>query len=394
MKKSPLRGIYLVRYPGISSILRGIDFFLSWKKKPVKVDISAPKRILLSNLAHLGDVVNATAVLPVLKSAFPKVRIGFIIGSWSKDLLENHPLIDDFYIVDHWKFNRAKISFFKKVLHYFKGRSRALEEIKKNHYDVAIDLYYYFGNSLPLLKKAGIPVRIGYTSGGYGPFLTHAFNWNCINQSVIKHYIPLLRVLPLRESDLEKLETNLAPVSVDTIEDLYSRFPSMQKPYIVMHPGSGALFKEWPLNMWQQLFKECSDRGFLVIVTGHGKREFERAESIIEGSNHAFNYVNKFTLKEFIAVLFRAKVLIGVDSAAGHIASAVKTKTILLYPGINHSKEWIPQVLDKEFSKILQHPVNCAPCFRRKGCKAMHCIRNIASKEVLEHILPIMKELS
>lgn len=382
-KAFPSRGKYLVRYPGVSTILNLIDVFLSLKKRPFKGEIAKPKAILLSNLAHLGDVVNATAVLPVLKSAFPTAKIGFVVGNWAKGLLEDHPLIDAIHVVDHWKFNRSKISFLQKLTHYFKTKKRALFEIKTMRYDVAIDLYYYFGNAIPLVKKAKIPIRIGFTSGGFGPLLTHSFNWKNINRRVIDCYIDLLKTLNIKEDHLKKLEPTLSPIKESLYHELAIRFPKLKSSYIVIHPGTGAIFKEWPLSNWKALIEKCTDAGYAIVLTGQGRKETELISELSKDFPQTINLANQLTLKEFITLLQGARLLIGVDSAAGHIASAVKTKSVLIYPGINNSKEWAP---DGGLSEILQHPVPCAPCFRRKGCKTMECVRGIEAKDVFSRI--------
>src|SRR3974377_1282456 len=54
---------------------------------------SAPRRILVSNIAHLGDVLNATAVIPALRNAFPQAEIGFLTSSWARAIIENNPEI-------------------------------------------------------------------------------------------------------------------------------------------------------------------------------------------------------------------------------------------------------------------------------------------------------------
>src|SRR5690242_12990512 len=70
-----------------------------------------PKRILVVNGAHVGDVVMSTAVLGALRSAYPASEIGFVAGSWSKMVVTNHPMVDFVHVVDHWKMNRSRRSF-------------------------------------------------------------------------------------------------------------------------------------------------------------------------------------------------------------------------------------------------------------------------------------------
>ncbi|MDR3623867.1 MAG: glycosyltransferase family 9 protein [Chlamydiales bacterium] len=373
---------YLVRYPGIKYILWMIDSFLSLRKPLFRGVILPPKRILLSNLAHLGDIVNATAVLPVLKQAFPGVKIGFVVGSSSKDLIENHPMIDHIHVVDHWKFNRSNISFFAKIKQYYRSKNMALKEIQKQRYDVAMDLYFYLGNAIPLLKKANIPVRIGFTSGGFGPLLTHPVDWKFEKGQVIEYYNELLSLLPISQSNLLALRPTLSFKDEVLYHRLRKRF-NLEKKYIVFHPGAGAQFKEWPLSNWRKLLEECVAKGYAVVITGQGKREKEIAVKLVQDVPNVITCVSLLTLKEFVVLLQKADLLVGVDSAAGHIASAVGTQSLLIYPGINRINEWAPIT----GAHVLQKPVLCAPCFKRKGCKSMECVQGVLVEDVLLQIV-------
>ena len=96
---------------------------------PIPTCPSAPKRILLVNGAHIGDVVIATSLLPVLKRAFPNAEIGFLTGTWSHAVVHDHPDVSHTHCVDHWRMNRQIPGFLAKRVHYWKTRRRALQEI-------------------------------------------------------------------------------------------------------------------------------------------------------------------------------------------------------------------------------------------------------------------------
>src|ERR1700757_1328965 len=65
-----------------------------------------PKRILVLNGAHIGDIVISTSILPILRSAYPNAQIGFVTGSWSQMVLKDHPDVYFIHCVDHWWINR------------------------------------------------------------------------------------------------------------------------------------------------------------------------------------------------------------------------------------------------------------------------------------------------
>ena len=121
-----------------------------------------PRRILLLNGFHIGDVVIATSVIPILRSAFPTAEIGFVTASWSQMVVKNHPDLKYTHCIDHWRLNRGDSSAYQKMLKYRESRRKALNEIRALQYDIAISLFTNFPDFLDLSWAAKIPVRIGF----------------------------------------------------------------------------------------------------------------------------------------------------------------------------------------------------------------------------------------
>src|SRR5262249_44472280 len=116
---SPLRGKYLVRNRLVNRVLRLADGLLGLAA-PARPPAEAvrPRRLLLANGAHLGDVLLSLAVLPVLHRAFPRARFGFLCGSWARCVPDRHALVSWVHVVDHWKLNRAPLPLGQKVAHH------------------------------------------------------------------------------------------------------------------------------------------------------------------------------------------------------------------------------------------------------------------------------------
>lgn len=195
---SPFLGKYLIRNRPANLLLTCFDFLLSitiglFIKKHRA--IVPPSSILLSNTAHLGDIILSTAVLPALKKAFPDCKIGIVLGSWAKPLVKDHPYIDCIHTVDHWKTSRAPLSFYKKYLLYRKSYRKALHEIKARNYSISVDLCFHFPNLAPLMWRAKIPSRIGFATAGCTPLLTHPTAWIYKDQSVVDYFLDLLNVI-------------------------------------------------------------------------------------------------------------------------------------------------------------------------------------------------------
>nr|NGX30650.1 hypothetical protein [Candidatus Anoxychlamydiales bacterium] len=240
-KSSPLKGKYLVKNPLLYAFLKSVDFFsfiyfkilkilkfdffkskITLKNEKIKLEnfIKNPKKILLSNIAHLGDVLISLKAAIILKEKYPKAKIGFVCSSVSKQIIEKFSLIDKIFVVDHWKINREEISNFKKIRKYLGSRKKVIHDIKKEKYELAIDLHYHFPNSIYLFYKTKIPIRIGYSSAGFENFLSHSLIWENKNQHVFSYHLDLLKFLNV---DSNNEDFNIEPKLVKISNDIFTK---------------------------------------------------------------------------------------------------------------------------------------------------------------------------
>ena len=376
---------YLKRNPIFNFLLLIIDSLLiALPRSEVDISLIKPKRILIVNCAHLGDVVGSTSVLPILKSAFPLAQIGFLVGSWSCPILLNHPMINFIHTVDHWRLNRSHDGFFKKVRHYLATRKTALAEIKNCHYDVAIDLYTYFPNMIPLLWQTGIPIRIGYESSGFGALLTSAVRFAEESRNVVLYQSDLLRQLPISEIHFKKQYSILANPDSQAESELCQllKVASVNSvKYRVIHMGTGLRAKEWPLESWRFLSKRLVDDGHLLLFTGAGKREYENIEYVMRDLPNCINSCNQLTWSGYIAAIRFAEILYGADSLSAHVAAAFKTPSVIAYSGITDIERFKPW--GKNYAAV-SIPLECSPCRKRHGCDEMQCMIGISPNAMFD----------
>jgi ADP-heptose:LPS heptosyltransferase len=296
--------------------IRLIDQFLSLFPKK-KASLSVPKKILLSNMAHLGDLIMATAVLPVLRKAYPEAQIGFVIGSWNREVLESHPLVDKIHFFDHAKLSRSEKTFLKKLWRHMMTRHRTLKEIREEKYDVAIDLYYYFPNAIPLFWQAAIPCRLGYSSGGFGPLLTHSFAYEEKNQYLAVYYLPLLIPLGIPPSILTLLHTTVPP-SKAQFNDA-----------VILHMGVGDPEREWEEESWSKLIDLLDVQGIKLLFTGRGEKERERIDRL--KNKNGVNLCDALDFSALLSYVKGARLTISSDTGILHVAAAVNTPSIVLF---------------------------------------------------------------
>lgn len=385
---SPLVGKYLIKNRFLRATLIFIDwsflFFFRFFPHSPKKKKSEPTAILLANGGHLGDALIFSSIFSIVRKAFPKAKIGVLIGSWSQEIIRTNPLVDHIHLVDHWRLNRAKISMWKKFWQYLRSRSVAMKEIKSLNYDIAIDTYYYFPNSIFLLWQTGIPVRLAYTSGGFSPFLTHRIDWENKDWPVAYYHLDLLRILGVPEALLRNIKIEIPDKVLYSgkMEFLKKLKPLgiNEKEYIICHIGTGTAIKEWPLDKWKILASKLVSEKNILVFTGYGVEEKTQIDEVIVDLPECISFCNVLTLESFIGAVSASKLVISVDSLAGHIAAATNTPCITIGNGINNINHWKPMG-DPNWYLVASVP--CLPCYRSQGCFLMSCVRDIPVEEVV-----------
>ncbi len=379
---TPLSGRYLFRSRTARLAMGAIDLAGQIANCTRNESIAPPKKLLICNIAHFGDVVNALGLVPILKRSFPEVQIGFLAGSWSKPLLELFPDIQWIHSFDHRSMNRQVPGSGKKLLAHLRSAEQARREIRAVGYDVAIESYYYARNSIPLLWRARVPVRIGYTSGGFGGLLTHPLEWKYENKHLLAYHLELLQFLNVREALPSRLlwppmrpSTTTAPAVPD-------------KDYLVIHMGGGADSRSWPLDHWRILVQALAERGHFIVFTGRGAAERANIEIVSRDVPRSHNLCDQLNWEQLIEILRKARLLVGLDSLAGHLAAAVDMPSVLIYGGRNNAIHFRPL---SPLATQLTHPVPCAPCFLPNGCSGMECVRRLNAETVLKATLRILE---
>lgn len=340
-----------------------IKLFIRKKQKPLP---SQPKRILIANIANLGDVVIATTIIPALQRQFPNAKFGFLAGHLGTAAAVKHPLITHVHTFAHfWRGAPLK--------KHFRSARQARKEILALHYDFAIDLHPYYPNAIPLLHRCRIPHILGYTMGGFSSLLTHPYSWKEITGYMGQMHLEMLRHFGLT--------TDFSPSL-----HFYCSQPLLQFPYAVVHMGSSKPEKDWNKEAWIQCIQELKKHLFIVL-TGKGAKE-EQECAIVAKETGALNLSGKLDWTQFATTIQHAELLISVDSAAVHLAASSQTPTIIIFCGINSSRLWAPPHPN---CKVLMEPVPCAPCFNKRGCSAMTCIKGISPNRVVQEALLSLK---
>jgi ADP-heptose:LPS heptosyltransferase len=379
-KPRPLtRNSYLVRSNKALSFLMTADTLLRicLPKHRSLQPPAKPKRILVSNWAHIGDVITSLPSIRALRESFPSAKIDLIVGRWSRFVVEGSDLYDKLYTVDHFILNRSSQSLSSKIRTYLDDRARFIEAARGENYDAGIDFYPYFPPTSPLFRQAGIPVRCAFTSGGFGPLLTHPVEWSYRGRPMTQFGRDLITTLwPDLGQSIGRL--SLSPEDLRTKPA--DRFIPLGTRYVVVHIGTGTVWREWPEARWVDLLRAWGDDAPRLVICGTGPEEEALARRVAAqlSAGRAVLFIDR-KWEDFVDLVAVADGLICLESSAAHVAAAFSVPTVAIYSGTNELPLWGP---DQPNARIVVAPTGCAPC-HRAGCEAMACVRGISAGDVL-----------
>lgn len=339
-----------------------------------------PKNILIVRTDRIGDLILTLPLAGLIKKQYPDCKVSFLVRDYTKNIVSNHPHIDEVLVLKEINGN--------VIL------SDNINLIKQRNFDNCIVVYPRFQISL-IIFLSGIKNRIG-TGYRWYSFLFNKkvyehrknaerheleYNFNLLEKLEIKNSVAESNVaydLKVDESSLK----NVTKMLVDEKLDL-------QKPIIIVHPGSGGSSVDLPINKFAELVSKLDDDDYQIILTG-SKNEIKLCEKI-KSSGKVKNMAGRFNLDELTALISKSVTFISNSTGPIHIAAALGKYAVGFYPKIvSCSKErWGPYTNKK---LVYEPQIDCKNCTREQ-CEKLNCMNSIDMTKVYGDIKNVLNKL-
>lgn len=318
----------------------------------------------------------STALLPVLHDAFPGMEIGFLTGSYSRHIVDPHPLVARVHVIDHWYLSRSAAPRWRRAVNYLRALPALVREIRAEHYDIAVDVRAWYPNLVPLPWLAGIPERVAYGRVGGRPLLTLAPEYTYHSRHEIAHQLELLRAIGVAPGSLAKAWPVLAPPQPSALAQARRAVGSSER-YRILHPSASSPARDWPVAHWQALARELSAHGITPVVTGSGQAAAAVARAICSAASGCVNTVDRLSWDGLIALIAGAEAVYAVETSVGHAASALRRPVISIYGGMADPVQWAPLG-----AAVATRALPCHPCISKAGCAARPCLSMVSVEDV------------
>ncbi len=112
-------------------------------------------------------------------------------------------------------------------------------------------------------------------------------------------------------------------------------------PALVVHPGSGGAWKQWPAERFAEVIAAVAARHALPIVVHQGPADRAAVEVLLARLDAPVERLVEPELPALAAALALARAYLGGDSGVSHLAAAVGAPSVILFPPA-HLPRWTP----------------------------------------------------
>lgn len=330
-----------------------------------------PRKILIVKPSSLGDVVHSLAFLHALHGSFPRAHIHWVIAKGLEELLEGNPMVKKLWIIDkdQWK----KIRRIKGTVAEVGSLFRRLRE---EQYDITIDLQGLLRSGL-LTRASRAPLRIGFKEAREGSslFYTHKIEGGRDIHAVDRY----LKVAAALGCDPQEVSFPLPLVKES--KGVQAAKQEMGD-YAVVVPGARWTTKRWPAERFGRVAALLPMRS---VIIGSSSDAGLGAQIESSSGGKARSMAGKTSLRELISLIRDARLVITNDSGPLHIAAACRVPAVAIFGPTNPVRTG-PY---GERNRIVQAPVSCAPCYKRK-CKSLRCMNEITVEGVYDAVKTVI----
>lgn len=329
--------------------------------------------ILIIKFAALGDVLRTTPLLSGLKEKYPEARISWLTTEESEQILLGNPLIDEILIFDKNSQAQIQAREFDILINLDKDKSAA---------GIA---------SLARAKK-----KKGFTLNNLGqiaPFdadSDYAFRLGLDDELKFKKNQKSYQQIIFEQAGLtfkgEEYILELSPEEVlyglSVLEILGVREGSRK---IGLNTGSGKVFcgKKLSIEKYVELCKRLSDHHDIDVLLLGGPDEAKRNRAIKEeartgvidtGCGHA--------IRKFASIIDYCDVVLAGDTAAMHIAIAMKKPVIAMFGSTCASEV---DLYDR--GERIVSDLDCSPCYKSSCDREEECMQKISVDRLYASII-------
>jgi ADP-heptose:LPS heptosyltransferase len=374
-------------------------------------------RILVIQLARLGDTLQSLMALRAAKQLYPQLEVHMVVRGRFADAAKNCPWISGVHVLptDEW---------IPSILQAMKEKNASLDQVDfrsvigpaaawlaplvDEPWHLAFNWTYSDSSSwltalIPAYSRYGYIRRKDLSAGA-------ADGWSHYVQAIVQQQSPqnihltdilttqLLTALQLHVGDPEQEATsretlshrffNIPKTALDGIRDEGREWRDPSRKWIGFQLGAGHPAKSWDSASWAELavrilsrHGECN-----LVLLGNGEADRKTADHILEQlrengleDRSVLSLVDQTDFQLWAAIVGRSQWIFSGDTSVIHLASVLGTRVVNLSIGPVRHMETGPYG-NGHF--VLQPDITCAACAGVDGATSHRC-REVITADIV-----------
>jgi heptosyltransferase-2 len=371
------------------------------------VPLAETRNILVLRPDGIGDVIMTGPMLRELRRAAPQADIALVVSPRAFNVVQRCPYVDQVFTVRIPPPKTSVETWWRPLSRRLAAVAAARRFFRGKRYDLALVPRWGVDNheASVLAYLSGASERVGYSehvssqrakrNRGYDRFFTLLVRDQSVKHEVERN-LDILAALQAKPSRGE-LEAWLSSEDVEFADRILASGGAA--PLVAIGPGGGSLRRMWPIGRFVEVGRWVTDRGGALVVVGGAGEESLGHDFVTNLGSCVFDFTNKATLTETIAVLRRCSMFCGNDAGPMHLAAAagIPVVEVSCHPRggddlhANAPRRFAPWGVPHRVVQPERPGDGCTA-----GCRAStpHCILNVPVVSVIHAIDSLLKEES
>ena len=303
----------------------------------------AIRRICVLRPLQLGDLICATPALRALRHGFPQAHIDLIGLPWAREFVARcSHLVDGFIAFPGYPGLPEREPDLRRIPSFF-------ADVQALEYDLAVQLHGSGGLTNPITSMLGARRMACFVKHG---------DWRPEQALAIpypegRHEVHRLLAL---------VEALGAPAEGDAVEFPVTHGDHLElavalegrdlpRSYAVVHPGSRAPERRWPVERFAAVADGLARMGVHVVLTGSDEEAPLIASLEDAISAPATNLCGRTSIGALAALIARAGLVVSNDTGVSHIAAGVGAPSVVIFLASEPAR-WAP--LDGSIHRVVE----------------------------------------
>lgn len=326
-------------------------------------------KLLVIQTAFLGDVILLTPLLRAIRATFPKVKITAVTIPECSILLNE--LVDEVVTFDKLRQEDRQRRW-----------TELIECLSAKNFSCAL-IPHRSISSANLARKAGIKLRVGFDRGWAS--LVHSvrvpYRYNLYEG--LRNIDLLKKITDVRNSNgLPELHPRDDDIAV--VEEKMREMEIEKDKFIVIAPGSVWRSKRWAPEYYRRVISLILQETGLPSVALGGNADTGVCSGVV--AEEKYNLAGVLNPLQSAVLTSNAKMMISGDSAPAHIATAMRTRQVIIFGSTAPRFGFFPPT---DRARALGADLWCRPCtdHGRQFCPRLgtfKCVSDVTPESVIE----------